>query len=531
MLDELVVRNLGVIEEARLEPGSGFTVITGETGAGKTLLLGALHLLLGAGAGSELVGPFGDEATVEGRLIGADGIEMIAVRRLTRNGRSRAYLDGSLASADALEQRTVGVVEVVGQNDHVSAGRPSEVRALVDGALDDEGRAAIAEYRLRWASYQQLVGDRELLGGDRQKLERERDLARYQADEIEKSGVKSGEDEALVARLARLRNSEELRALLEAGGSRLASARDSLGDTVSAIRRAAALDPSFEALASALGDIEDRLGDSAIDLSRALADLEADPEELDIAETRNQVLADLKRKYGPDLDDVLRYMQEMTAKAASLGDLLDRSEHLDREISDARSALETAAAKLTAARQRTAGTLIGITVEHLRDLGFSSPLLRIEWESAEVGPSGSDTPHLLFASDSRLAPGSLTRTASGGELSRVVLCLRLAAGTPEARTYVFDEVDAGVGGATALALGRKLATLSEGRQVLCVTHLPQVAAFAGTHYLIQRDDLSATLRRIEGGDRVQELSRMLAGLPDSERGREAAEELLELAST
>jgi DNA repair protein RecN (Recombination protein N) len=275
--------------------------------------------------------------------------------------------------------------------------------------------------------------------------------------------------------------------------------------------------------------LEAEAGDLARDLVRDHDDLELDPSELELAEERMRTLADLRRRFGSTLPEVLEFAAAAAARAEALDTVLGRADSLGDEIALARTAVRETGEALTHHRKTAAAALTTAAVDHLRDLGFSDPTVTATVEAAEAGPSGADTIGLWFASDSRLKAGEIGRVASGGELSRLVLALRLAGGAGEADTLVFDEIDAGVGGATALAVGRKLAALAETRQVLCVTHLPQVAAFAETHYVVVRDETTATVQRVDGEERIQELSRMLAGLPDSERGRQAADELLSLA--
>jgi DNA repair protein RecN (Recombination protein N) len=531
VLDELIVRNLAVLEEARLEPGGGLTVVTGETGTGKTLLLGALRLLLGQSAPSSLVGPFADEASVEGRFLLPDGTEVAAGRRLARAGRSRAYLDGSIASAAALEAATDGLVEIIGQHDQLNLTRPAEARALVDRRLDDAGRSALGAYRARFEAVRALRSDRGALGGDRRALERELELLRHQVREIESAGIAPGDDERLDALLGRLRNVEAVRALLSSASDGLDLARDGIGAAVGALRRAAALDPSVTSIAEEVGAAEDRLGESAIDLRSMAEELESDPAALEEAEARRRAVDDLRRKYGATIPDVLEFADAARARADEIDGLLTRADRVDADLARADAALDAAGEELRAHRGRAAEALADDAIRHLTDLGFVDPSLVADIDVAEPGPAGADAVTLRFASDRRLEAGDLARVASGGELSRLVLSLRLAGGAGSASTLAFDEIDAGVGGATALELGRKLAALSAGRQVLCVTHLPQVAAFADTHYVVERSGHAGRVRRVEGSGRVAELSRMLAGLPDSERGQEAAEELLDLART
>lgn len=530
MIDELVVRNLGVIESARLEPGSGLTVITGETGTGKTLLLGALRLLLGGESRSDLVGPFADEAVAEGRFLAGDGEEIGAARRLPRQGRSRAYIDGSIASARALEERIAGLVEIVGQHDHLSLTRPGEARALVDLALDEDGRRAREGYRRVWEHLAALESAQEQLGGDQGELARELDLVTFQSEEIDRAGLSPGEDEDLETQAQRLRHAEEIRADLMEALAALDAGRDRVGEAVSAVRRAARRDPTLETSATALGAIADTLADGSQDLRAATEGLELDPRRLEEVEARLTLLGDLKRKYGRTLDEIVEFGEKAAGRRSELDDLLRRAGEIDREVEEARSEVAAAGETLRSARRAAGDRLAEATRSHLLDLGFSDPLIEVAIEPAEPGPGGCDRIELRFASDSRLTPGPVATVASGGELSRLVLALRLAGGHGEAATLVFDEIDAGIGGATAIALGRKLADLARDRQVLCVTHLPQVAAFADRHYVVQREDNTARVDSVGGEKRVAELSRMLAGLPESDRGRDAAEELLELAS-
>ncbi|MDH4307653.1 MAG: AAA family ATPase [Acidimicrobiia bacterium] len=531
MLDELIVHNLGIIDHARLEPGAGFTVITGETGAGKTLLLGALRLLLGESARGELIGPHADEAAAEGRFLTREKREIAAGRRLTRSGRSRAYLDGSVASAGALDAATDGLVEIVGQHDQLAITKPAEVRALIDSLLDEDGAAVLSEYRHAWAAYNTLLADQTRLGGDRHSLERERDLANHQASEIAAAAITDDDFDGLEVRLGRLRNAETLRLHLAAGADSLDVARDRLGSTVTEVRKATAVDPTLGDLLAELGSAEAQLGDIAAQLSRNVSELDFDGEELEQAEQRAHQLSDLKRKYGPSLADVAAFGTEMEQRSHHLAGLLARADSLGTEIAQTEGELARLGGRLRTARDQAARTLADRARAILTELGFTDPVLAPRIEEAPPGPSGADRAQLLFASDARMNPGEISKVASGGELSRLILALRLAGGAGDTETLVFDEVDAGVGGATALAVGRKLATLASGSQVLCVTHLPQVAAFADTHYVIERDATTASLRRVDGAERLEELSRMLAGLPDSERGREAAEELITLART
>jgi len=528
MLDELAVRNLGVIKEATLYPTAGLTVITGETGTGKTLLLGALRLLLGAEGRPDLVGPFGEEASVEGRFIEGDR-EVVAVRRLQREGRSRAYLDGSIASTRILATELAGI-EIIGQHDQLSLTRSAEVRAMIDANLDGPGRTLLHGYRETRSKWERLIADRDQLGGDQRALARELDLVRFQAEEIARAGFVPGDDQELEVRANRLRNTEALSLHLNVARTGVESGIDSVGGVVGELRRALRIDPELAALVERTEMASEALSELGRQLRITSDQIAADPEQQELVEARLTLLGDLRRKYGSDLREVLAFGKSATERAGELAGLLDRAATIDSDLAMTRKELEETALLLTAARKKAGSRLTKAAVKHLLELGFADPLLSLDLGEAELGPWGADDVRLLFASDSRLAPGEVGKVASGGELSRLVLSLRLA-GTQGAgaSVLVFDEIDSGIGGATALAMGRKLAALARERQILCVTHLPQVAAFAQTHFVIEREGATAAVRLVEGGERTAELARMLAGLPDSDRGREAAAELLELA--
>ena len=530
MLDELAVRNLGVIRDATIYPTRGLTVITGETGTGKTLLLGALRLLLGAEGRPDLVGPFGEEASVEGRFLIEEG-ELVVARRLQREGRSRAYLDGTIASTRTLATALDGI-EIIGQHDQLSLSRSSEVRAMIDANLERSGRAMLERYRDLRGRWERLLADRDRLGGDQRALARELDLVRFQAEEIAQARFVPGEDQELEVRANRLRNAEALTQYINEARSGVDSGIDSIGAAIGDLRRAHRLDPELSPVVGATEMASETLAEVGRQLRLAAEQVTSDPDEQALVEARLTLLGDLRRKYGSDLEEILAFGKEAAERAGELAGLLDQAATIDSDLAASRQELEETARLLSAARKRAGSTLVKAAIKHLHELGFTDPRLTVDVTPTDLGPWGGDEVRLMFASDSRLALGEVGRVASGGELSRLVLSLRLAnAHGSGATTLVFDEIDAGLGGATALAMGRKLSALSRDHQVLCVTHLPQVAAFAETHYVIEREGVTATVKLVEGTGRTGHLAQMLAGLPDSERGREAAAELLALAQS
>lgn len=530
MLGHLRVSNLGVLEDVTIEPATGLTVITGETGAGKTLLLGGLRLLLGEKADSAAVGPFSEAGQADGLFDTGDD-EMGVTRIVPIDGRSRAYIDGSIVSADALARKVGSLVEIVGQHDQMSLMKGSRVLSMIDGALDSEGVEHLDLYRTTWRELQDLRNRQAELGGNEMALRQELDLVRFQATEIEAASLSSGEDDALEAEATRHENISEITELLSESmgiGERLS---DLSGELVARLRRLRALDSGQEDLAEDGDALAVDLAELLTELRRSAESVEVDPERADEVKARLTLIGDLKRKYGRTLDDVIDFGVSARARQTELAELLDAAGRIESDIAEARAALDKAGRRLTESRTRTAEEIARVTEEHLADLGLKRARLLVNVTPLKApGAHGVDQVEILFSSDEHLEPGPIASVASGGELSRLVLAFRLATRASGTQTLVFDEVDSGVGGATALALGRKIAILAEDTQVLCVTHLPQIAAFADAHHVVGRDGTRATLRRVSGEERLEEISRMLAGLPDSQAGQDAAAELLATAT-
>jgi DNA repair protein RecN (Recombination protein N) len=529
MLLHLRVSNLGVITDSSLKLGPGLTVITGETGTGKTLLLGGLRLILGERADLSLVGGEGDEARAEG-LFEFDGEEVAVARVVPAEGRSRAYANGVLAPAAALAETVGQLVEIVGQHDQLALRRPSVVLDLVDSAAAETMAGVLADYETAWKSFQEAEAERASLGGDGMSLRRELDLVAFQAAEIEGARIEAGEDESLEAEVSRMRNAEEITFNLAETSHLLDLVSEEVGETVARLRKVADLDPESSHLAGDAQLIAEAVSELSKEVSRAGESVDHDPRRLGEMERRLTEFGDLKRKYGRTLEDVIAFGEWARSRAEEIDRMLGRADQVEQEVAETWRALEGAARRLTTARAESAHALVERAQGHLGDLGMSRARLEVRMSQIQPGPSGADRTDVWFSSDPKLDLAPIASGASGGELSRLVLAIRLAARREEGATLVFDEVDTGVGGATALALGRKLAELASSAQVLCVTHLPQVAAFATTHYVVSREGGSASVGAVEGEDRVKEITRMLAGLPDSEASSQAAAELLRIAT-
>lgn len=536
MLVELAVSDLGVIDRARLLLGPGLTALTGETGAGKTMLVEAIALLLGGRADPALVRPGAAEAVVEGRFTtGEDGDdEVVLTRVVPRDGRSRAYVDGRMATAGALAERGRQLVDLLGQHAHQALLTTAAQREALDRA------AGIDLQPLRAARERVAEVDRRLaaLGGDAGARAREIDLLRYQLAELEAAALDDpDEDVALDAEEDALADASAHREAAAAAAEAVASeggARDALAAANAAVEGRAPFADLAERLAGALAEVEDL----AVELRDAVDRVVDDPERLGRVRERRQQLVDLTRKYGSaregatgagTLGDVIAYYQEASDRLADLEAHDERAAALDAERTKAVAAVAKAEAAVGRARRKAAPGLAEAVTGHLRSLALPGAEVRVTVGADDPG----DDVAILLAADPGAPALPVAKAASGGELARTGLALRLVL-TAEEPTLVFDEVDAGIGGEAAVAVGRALADLARDRQVLVVTHLAQVAAFAtaqiGVTKRSGRGSATSEAALIEGDDRVVELSRMLSGTPDSPRVREAAAELLASAA-
>ncbi len=531
MLTDLRVRDLGVIEDLSLTFGSGMTVLTGETGAGKTLVVEALQLVLGGRASPTLVRSGASEAVVEARFVVEtdDGErEIIVARSVPADGRSRAWIDGRMSPVSALSEVTSELVEIHGQHEHQSLVTPGAQRAVLDAYAGTDLAPVVA---LR-AELRRLAETMASLGGDAQQRAREADVLRYQVNEIEAAHLSaSDEEDQLRQEETRLADASAHREAAAYAGELLESASgNGDGGVLARLAEAAGSLAGREAF----DEYRERIAGAAIDLSdvaRGLRDIvegwEDDPERLVAVQERRRLLADLRRKYGVDLTAVLAFSKEAAARLHELDNAEETAARLEAEQIEVQQRLEAAEEKVRKVRTRAAekfGTLVG---QRLADLAM--PGARVEIRVASEG--AGDPIEAALGANVGEAVLPLAKAASGGELARAMLAIRLVAmGGPH--TMVFDEVDAGVGGAAALSLGEALHEVSRTRQVLVVTHLAQVAAKADQQITVRKDEvLGRTLTSavaVTGEERVIELSRMLSGHPDSDVARAHARELLDV---
>lgn len=530
MLDEVRAKNLGLIADAVLTPGAGLTVITGETGTGKTLILGALRLVRGDTASKGTLGPHGDTTDVAARILERDD-ETVA-RRVVTKRRSRAYLNGTPATAKELASSVGPLISIVAQHDQHTLASSEGIRKIIDGMFTPDDQPVLNAYNDAYSDLRAVESEMDALGSDRRGLERELEMARFQVAEITDAGFLDGDEETLRARLDRLRHAEEITTELSVATVALGDSGvgDHVGRALGAVDRIARYDDEASTLSSRLLDVAETVNELLAELSRYASAIEGDPVRLDADERRSAELSALKRKYGDTIADVNAFAKKADERSDTIERLLDAAQTLGDRHANALNTLTETSKELRAVRVDHARHAQGLAQLHLKDLGFSDPLVRVLVEAKAPAASGADRFRILFASDSALTPAPITSIASGGELSRLVLALTLASGGADAEVVAFDEIDAGIGGSTALAMGEKLAELSRSRQVICVTHLPQVAAYASCHYTVVRSGTTAQVEEIAGDRRVEEISRMLAGMADSEKGKKHAKELLDVAS-
>ncbi|MGQ0520201.1 MAG: DNA repair protein RecN [Actinomycetota bacterium] len=533
MLVELAIRDLGVIADLRVDLAPGMTAVTGETGAGKTMLVEAIELLVGGRADGMRVRSGAAEAWVEGRFV-VGGDETVLARAIPASGRSRAYVDGRMAPVAALAEAGSRLVDLHGQHAHQSLLSPAAQRAALDAfAGVDHGPLVAARLRLR--EIDAALAD---LGGDERGRSREAELLGFQLAELESAALTDpGEDDVLEAEEDRLADVAASREAAAVAAAALAG-DDGWSDPLDAALVAVAGRPPLAGLEARLRALATEAADVAGELRAVAEQLEDDPERLAAVRGRRRLLRDLRRKYGDTLADVMAFATGVRARLDALEHHAERARELEHERDEARASLRAAEAVVARDRRAAAPRLAAAVEAHLHQLALPSASLDVQ---VGAGDPGDDVVFLLAANPGE-EPLPLARVASGGELARTMLALRLVLDEEQAPpTLVFDEVDAGIGGEAALAVGRRLAALAAratgpgaGRQVLVVTHLPQVAAFADHQLAVRKHEQDgravAGAGPVDGEARIEELSRMLSGHPDSAAARGHAEELLAVAA-
>lgn len=553
MLVELVVENYAVIEKVRVRFHRGLNLLSGETGSGKSIVVDAFGLLMGARASAEMVRSGAERARVSGifeiaatpaltRLLEDAGIEvedneLLVEREILAGGKSRAFIGNRPATAALLRELAPHLGDIHGQHDQQQLFSPAVQREMLD-AFADAPSGEVAELFGQWKA---ASAELEELDRSSQEKLRLADLLSFQVKEIEAVGPKAGEDEELENERRILRNVVKIEETANAAYAALYDDPESVTAQLKAVARKleelARIDPAVSDLVGILQPASIAVDETSHALRRYLAKLEADPARLDEVESRLAALEKLKRKYGATAGEVIAFLEQVRRDLEQVGHSSERRETLRKQTARFAQAYEAAAAKLTAARKEAARQLGKRVETELASLAMEKTRVQIRVEPAAWSEHGADSVEFLISPNLGEEPKPLEKIASGGELSRVALALKTCTSKPSKatpRTLVFDEVDAGVGGSAAESVGRRLKKLAGSSQVLCVTHLPQIAGFADHHYYVEKRTEKgrtiATIEELSAAERTREIGRMLSGERVTPEALRHAEQLLKFAA-
>lgn len=558
MLLDLRIVNLGVITEAHLDLGPGLTALTGETGAGKTMVTAGLGLLLAERTDASMIRHGAERASVEARFDQVDDLdqvvgelggqledgELLVARQVNANGRSRAFVGGAGCTIAALGQVTSTLATIHGQSEQRKLASRDRQREVLDRYLGAEHQQRVREFTEMFGRHRALVAERDRLVASARERAARVELLQFGLSQIEAVDPQPSEDEQLRAEARRLEAMDDL--LLAAGRmAELINGSDqdeAQPGAAQLLAQAAKHGDALVLLDEQAGELVERLrggavvvNDLAADLSSYLANLEADPARMAAVAARQAELAGLTRKYGEDVNEVLAWAERASAELLELDASGESTQQLTEQIDALGAELAERAAALTSARQQACGSLGSAIAQELAALSMPSARVVVQLDRLDRwGPYGADRVELLFAANPGAEPLPLGRVASGGELSRVRLAVEVILGEP-GHTYVFDEVDAGIGGAVGLEVGRRLARLAEHSQVIVVTHLAQVAAFAQHHFVVEKysdgEVTDSAVRLVDGAEREREIVRLMGGIEAGQSGRAHARDLLAQAQT
>lgn len=575
MLESLTISDLGIISAASITLDPGLTVLTGETGAGKSMILQSIGLIMGNRASAELVLESAERARVdcEVRLGGAPGAAVLALveqgggeceeiegsagfsllisREINHSGRGKVFLGGRPVPASVLREVSENLIVLHGQSDQVLLRDAGKQLELLDRAGGEQVASVKTGYQVALREFRKLRKERDRLRASESDQQARIFVLEQGITEISELALTAGEDARAAQKISVMRNADDLNGTIgrarelftgvsiSGQESRAASILDQMGQASKSLEHAGELDTEVNSHLARVVSLITEVSDLDADLGHYLSALDSDPQELADLETRVSHLSAIKKKYGPSLAEVLDWNVQAVHELASILARDSRLEELEGQILTAMKATAQKAEALTRVRAAAARQLEGSIEAELGGLAMPFAQMRIDLETESDpdlwGRSGRDRATFMLAAHERAKFLPLSRTASGGELSRVMLAIEVAlAGEDPVPTMIFDEVDAGIGGGVAVEVGRRLAALAQHTQVIVVTHLPQVAAFADRHLVVEKKaqshSVETSIALVEGEERVREITRMLSGLPDSEHGGAHALELLELGS-
>jgi DNA repair protein RecN (Recombination protein N) len=553
LLQSLSIRNFAIIDRLDLEFGAGLSALTGETGAGKSIIIDALDLVLGGRADAEMVRAGADRAAVDAlfdiaglaevrRLIDEMGFEaeedrLLISREVGVSGRSSARIGGRPATIAQLRELGDWLVDLHGQHEHqalLAAGRHLDL-------MDDWAGKALLELRTEagreLAALRQLEAERSRLLADARDRAQRLDLYGFQVKEIREAALAPGEDEQLAADERRVANAQRLAEAAASAASALSGddtgtgVLSTLAQTVRLLEDSARIDPALDSMLEAMRSATFELNEVERDLRHYQDTIELDPERLQQIEERLELIRSLKRKYGDSIEEILRFEQETAGKLEALTNSKERGEELERAIAGASERLRELCGRLSALRRAAAEQFQEATLRELRDLGMERAQFAVQISPEEPGPKGADRVEFLISTNPGEPLRPLAKVASGGEISRVMLAIKSAmSGREPVPTMVFDEIDVGIGGRTASVIAQKLALLSRSAQILCITHLAQIASRADTHFRIEKresaDRTVVSVTALAPEERVAEVARMIAGAHITETVLQHAREML-----
>jgi DNA repair protein RecN (Recombination protein N) len=556
MLVQLTISNFAIIKHLEITLKPGLNILSGETGAGKSIIINAMNLILGGRASTDLIRSRCEEARVEAlftfpdnriltEILSEQGIpfddELLIKRTFFREGRNRILINGSMATLQMLSRLGAILISISGQHEHQLLLKPDNHLYLLDdfSGLSDE-RLELSEV---YGRYESLEGRINLLEKEIHEIGQRQDLTQFQIDEIERAGFRPGEDEALAEEKKRLQHAEELLAIVSEGYQALYERNDSALSTISLIAKkmdkGAVMDNRLSSVREALNEIEVRLEDASLTLRDFLKIIYMDPQRLDEVAERLELLNRLKRKYGRTLEDVLKFKDGLASMMVDQDERRQKLDQLMKERLELEAEVMQRASVLSNKRKKAAGTLENAVEQELHHLHMQATRFQVRFEGAEetedtikeVRADGIDRVEFMISPNVGEELRPLSKIASGGELSRITLALKtILARTASVETLIFDEVDSGISGATAEVVGKKLLSLAKYHQILCITHLPQIASQGQDHFLARKEVIAgrtqATILALGREERIQEIARLLGGQEITPRAVAHAEEML-----
>lgn len=549
MLLGLTLKNFAIVDDITINFGSGLNIITGETGAGKSIILNAINFILGDRASSDLIKSGEDEAQVEALFDTGDdkeflqrlasigiqtGDEVLIKRVFSASGKGRVYINGNLATIGMLDQVTNGMIDVFSQHEHQSLLKEGNQLKVLDefGGLTESCLSFSGLYR-GYAEVKKELEQMRMRHDDQIKRE---DFLRYQCDEIDSASLKGGEDQELEREKLKLSNAERLYSVSKEAYEIIYESEESVIDRLKRVRigldGAAKADEGLSGLCEALERAMSEIEDTAFSLRDYFSKIQYSPERLSQIEDRLQDINGLKRKYGNTIEEINEKRREMRGELLDLTDFEEKEKRLEADADRLKNRVDDAARELSKARLKVAERLSAQVERGLEEVGIKGGRLVVDIDRKAISPDGYDRIAFLFSANPDEKPRPLSRVASGGELSRIMLVLKELISRAEGGSIlIFDEADSGIGGAVAETVGKKIKSLSKRHQVICITHLPQVAKFANTHFKVtkelQKSLTKVNIKVLDQEETIREVARMLGGIKVTEKTLAAAREMFE----